>query len=104
MKRIVVDVGHGLLRLDVMFFPTSHTCALAPRTRMTNIPASPSWLLLGQVVFAFSTVDERDLVGLRMSAYAAAESAGQAHQVMVVEGLIGTRNRRVHALAGRNLR
>ena len=47
--------------------------------------------LLGQVVFASSTVDERNLVGLRISAYAPAESAGQAHQVMVVEGLVGTR-------------
>jgi len=77
-----------------MFFPTSHTCAVALRTRMRNNPCFTVVVALGQVVFAFSRVDERNLVGLRISAYAAAESAGQAHRVMVVEGLIGTRNRR----------
>ena len=46
---------------------------------------------MGQVVFAFSPVDERNLVGLLISAYAAAESASEAHQVMVVKGLVGTR-------------
>ena len=103
MKRIVVD-GHGLVRLDVMFFPISHSCAVSLWTRGEIIPASPSWLLLGQVVFAFSPVDERNLVGLLISAYAAAESAGRAHRVMVVEGLVGARNRQVRALAGGNLR
>ena len=45
---------------------------------------------MGQVVFAVSTVDETNLVGLRISACTAAESDSDAHQVMVVKGFIGS--------------
>jgi hypothetical protein len=61
--------------------------------KSSPFPRSGFQVLFGQVVPAFSgpTVDHGNPVGLGIRAYAAAESPGQAHQVVVVEGLIGTR-------------
>src|SRR6476659_9725741 len=43
------------------------------------------------LAFASPTVDHRNLLGLGISTDSAAEAARQAHQVIVVQGLIGTR-------------
>ena len=69
-----------------------------PRLRAAHQDGKQSLLHLGRIqmlpgnivlAFASPTIDHRNLMCLGIPADAAAETARQAHQVVVVEGLIG---------------
>ena len=91
----MVYIRHRLLRLDGIVLPHIPHARLRPAHQ--DEEQSPLHdgcfpVLFGNIVLPFSgaAVDHGNLVGLGIGANATAEAASQAHQVVVVEGLVGT--------------
>ena len=93
VKRVVVDIRHGLLSLDVVLgADIPHRCL---RSSDQDQKQALRDLCCGQIFFGkivlslpYRTVDDRNAVGFGVAADATAEPAGHPHQVGVFERLI----------------
>ena len=93
VKRIVVDVGHRLLAFDVVFgadMPHRRLCSTDQDQKQALGEFRLRQVFFRKVVLALPrrTADQGDVVRFGVTANAAAEPAGQPHQVGVFERLV----------------
>src|ERR1700746_1631687 len=89
MKRVVVDIRHRLLSLDVVIgvdIPHRRLCPADEAKKQSLRDGGLGEIFLGDAVLALSrrTVDDRNVVGLGVTANAPTKAASQTHDMSVV--------------------
>src|SRR5437867_6420885 len=95
MERVVIDIGHRFLPLQVMLAHDLPNRSLSSADQDQKHAAGDfclGQLLFSDLMLAFPhrAIDDRNLVRLSPTADATTEATRHPHQMGVVEGLIGT--------------
>ena len=94
MKGVVVDLGHRLFAFQMTGssdLPNRSLGATHQDEKQSPGDLGLGEIILGNVVFSFPTgaVNDRNTVGFGIAAKTTTETTGQAHQMGVVQGVIG---------------